>query len=190
MTGPVSTNCGILPSWMGEQGKHQPKIFANFRVSMGKKNVGGMCALKFDATDLPHLNRHTPSFSGQAWSWPCVNHLPSRAFQSQLTQIRVHQKKAILRRFICTKSFFQAERSIFTYSMSLIFWKLLSSFGTSGDLLGASCDPSDVSKHCGLLKPCHIIIQAWMLENMSLGQIKIGERQATALWYVSFINSE
>ena len=104
MLGSAKTNLPLLTLTSWVKGTSPFHIFANFRVSMEKKNVGGMCALKFDATDLPHLNRHTPSFSGQVWSWPGgVNHLPSRAFQSQVTQIRVHQKEAILRCFILHK---------------------------------------------------------------------------------------
>ena len=57
---------------------------------------------------------------------PDVNRVPSKAFQNQVTQIRVHQKKRLLWGFFCCKeSIFLAKRSIFALSMSHIFCKLI-----------------------------------------------------------------
>ena len=68
---------------------------------------------------IASLNRHTPKFSG-AWNWPGVNRLASMAFHSQITQIRV--------RFVVIfgkESIFLAKRSVFAYSISHFFWKIL-----------------------------------------------------------------
>ena len=64
-------------------------------VDWRETNVTGSCALNSDATNLPHLNPNTPKFSWEAWSWPGINCFASRAFQSQVTQIRFHQNRRI-----------------------------------------------------------------------------------------------
>ena len=80
---------------------------------------------------IASLNCHTPKFSGNlTWCQP----LSSRAIQTQITQIRVHQKRWFLRCF-CKESIFLAKHRknwllgpnsrFFSYRMSHIFWKLL-----------------------------------------------------------------
>ena len=137
---------------------------------------------------IASLNRHTPKFSGirlkLTWCQPfAVQGLPKSSNPDSCPP----KKRRFWEVLFCTKSIFQAKRSIFTYSMSRIFWKLLSSFGISWDPLGTSCDPSDFSKHCGSLKPCHVIKQAWRTwawVSSRLENVKRLRNDMSILWMV------
>ena len=62
-------------------------------------------------------------FQGHPRSWPCVKHLASRSFQSQVTQIRVHQKRRFWGVFLHKIDF--PGQTVNIYSIPYIFWKLL-----------------------------------------------------------------
>ena len=84
------------------------------------------------------------NFSGVGLKLTCCQPLASRAFQSQVTQIRVHQNRRFWGVFFFSKNRFTWPNGQFlpitchTYSES--YWSD-GSFGTSGNPLRASCDP-------------------------------------------------
>ena len=126
-------------------GAFYPKnhFFANFRAHTLKQCSGLLCAqfwCHWPSTSI--VWSVTPqSFQGHPRSWPGVNGLASRSFQSQVTQICVHQNRRKLGVF-CTKSIFLAKRSIVAYSYHTYSESSCSSgkFGISGDPRCASCD--------------------------------------------------